>query len=262
MNGVAQIQLGSFLLAYVLLLAVLAVMKKCRIHQARLLVLASMRMTLQLVAAGYALTFLFDHPHPLLTVAYLVVLVFFTIYLVLSRNKRLNAHFRLVVALAIAACGLGVVVFFVVCIVRQSIFDPQYMKIYAVNGGPRKKHNTGKLLQAALDAAAASGAGTVETEMINVYDLEFQGCTSCFACKRLGGKSYGRCGFKDALTPVLEKLSQADGIIFGSPIYFGSITGKLRCLLERLLFPYLVYDQNYSSIAPKRMISAAVTFMV
>jgi len=136
------------------------------------------------------------------------------------------------------------------------------MKIYAINGGPRKKHNTGKLLQAALDAAAAApSAEAVETEMIHLYDMDFQGCTSCFACKRLGGKSYGRCGFPDALTPVLEKLSQADGLIFGSPIYFGSITGKLRCLLERLLFPYLVYDQNYSSIAPKRMPTAFIYAM-
>ena len=67
MNGVAQIQLGSFLLVYVLLLVVLGIMKKCRINQTKLLVLASARMTLQLIAAGYALTFLFEHPHPLLT---------------------------------------------------------------------------------------------------------------------------------------------------------------------------------------------------
>ena len=46
MNGVAQIQLGSFLLVYVLLLVVLGIMKKCRINQTRLLVLASARMTL------------------------------------------------------------------------------------------------------------------------------------------------------------------------------------------------------------------------
>lgn len=131
------------------------------------------------------------------------------------------------------------------------------MKIYAVNGGPRKKHNTAKLLQAALSgAAAAPCAEAVETEMIHLYDLDFQGCMSCFACKRLGAKSYGRCGFKDALSPVLEKLSQADGIIFGSPIYFGNVTGKLRCLLERLLFAYLVYDKAYSTLAPKRMPTA------
>ena len=107
MNGVAQIQLGSFLLVYVLLLVVLGIMKKCRINQTKLLVLASARMTLQLIAAGYALTFLFEHPHPLLTMGYLAVLVFFTIYLVLSRNKRLNPRFRVIVSVSIASCGLG-----------------------------------------------------------------------------------------------------------------------------------------------------------
>ena len=127
MNGVAQIQLGSFLLVYVLLLVVLGIMKKCRINQTKLLVLASARMTLQLIAAGYALTFLFEHPHPLLTMGYLAVLVFFTIYLVLSRNKRLNPRFRVIVSVSIASCGLGVIVFFVSCVVGQSLFDPQYM---------------------------------------------------------------------------------------------------------------------------------------
>ena len=127
MNGVAQIQLGSFLLVYVLLLVVLAVMKKCRINQTKLLVLASARMTLQLIAAGYALTFLFEHPHPLLTMGYLLILVFFTIYLVLSRNKRLNPRFRVIVSVSIASCGLGIIIFFVTCIVGQSVFDPQYL---------------------------------------------------------------------------------------------------------------------------------------
>lgn len=127
MNGVAQIQLGSFLLVYVLLLVVLAVMKKCRISQTKLLVLASARMTLQLIAAGYALTFLFEHPHPLLTMGYLFILVFFTIYLVLSRNKRLNPRFRVIVSVSIASCGLGIIIFFVTCIVGQSVFDPQYL---------------------------------------------------------------------------------------------------------------------------------------
>lgn len=53
----------------------------------------------------------------------------------------------------------------------------------------------------------------------------------------------------------------ADGIIFGSPIYFGDITGMLRCLMERLLFQYLVYDANYSSLAPKKMPTAFIYTM-
>lgn len=56
-------------------------------------------------------------------------------------------------------------------------------------------------------------------------------------------------------------MSQADGIIFGSPVYFLDITGQLRSFIERLLFPYLVYDKNYSSLAPKKMPTAIIYTM-
>ena len=101
----------------------------------------------------------------------------------------------------------------------------------------------------------------IETEIINLYDLNYTGCKSCFACKRLGGASYGKCAIKDDIYEVLEKLSQADGIIFGSPIYLSNITGQLQSFLERLLFPYLVYDENYSTIAPKKMPTAFIYTM-
>jgi len=67
-------------------------------------------------------------------------------------------------------------------------------------------------------------------EIINVYDLNYTGCKSCFACKRLEGKSYGKCAVKDDIHEVLEKVSQADGLIFGSPVYFGTITGQLQSI--------------------------------
>lgn len=89
-------------------------------------------------------------------------------------------------------------------------------------------------------------------------DPEYQSCRSCFACKRLGGKHYGHCALNDSLTPVLQQLAESDGIIFGSPIYFGNITGKMKSFFERLLFPFLVYDADYSSLAPKRMPTAFV----
>lgn len=127
------------------------------------------------------------------------------------------------------------------------------MKIYAVNGSPRKKWNTAQILESALEGARSAGA---QTEMIHIYDLNYQGCVSCLQCKRAGGKSYGKCALKDELTPVLEKLAEADGIVFGSPIYFGNITGKLTCLLERLLFQFHTYHAGYATIAPKRMKTA------
>ena len=136
------------------------------------------------------------------------------------------------------------------------------VKIYAINGSPRKNKNTGILLQKALDGVKeAAKDKEIETEIINLYDLNYTGCISCFACKRLEGKSYGRCAVKDDIHDVLEKLSQADGLIFGSPIYFGTITGQLQSFLERLLFPYLVYDEKYSSIAPKKIPTAVIYTM-
>lgn len=137
------------------------------------------------------------------------------------------------------------------------------MKIYAVNGSPRKNSNTATLLQKALEGVKSStkGAEEIETEIINLYDLKYTGCKSCFVCKRIGGSSYGKCAVKDELYAVLNKLSKADGIIFGSPVYFSMITGQMHSMLERLIFPYTVYDENYSTIAPKRMPTAFIYTM-
>jgi multimeric flavodoxin WrbA len=124
------------------------------------------------------------------------------------------------------------------------------MKVLAINGSPRKTGNTATLLKHALKGAGAQGA---ETELIHLYELDFKGCKSCFACKRKGGKSYGRCACKDGLTPILAKIPEVDAIIFGSPIYFGNVTGEMRCFLERMIFPYVVYDAEHSVIFPKKL---------
>jgi len=121
--------------------------------------------------------------------------------------------------------------------------------IIAINGSPRKNGNTATLLNKALEGASSQGA---TTELINLYDLNFKGCVSCFACKLKGGKSYGKCAYKDELTLVLDKIESADAVILGSPIYFSDVTGEMRSFIERLVFQYLVYDENYSSLNDKR----------
>lgn len=124
------------------------------------------------------------------------------------------------------------------------------MKAIAINGSPRKKWNTGMLLEKALEGAASEGA---ETELIHLYDLNFKGCTSCFACKLKDGKSYGKCAMNDELTPVLDKLEDADAVILGSPIYLGNSTGEMRSFMERYIFPYLVYSTNPLTLFPRNI---------
>jgi multimeric flavodoxin WrbA len=76
---------------------------------------------------------------------------------------------------------------------------------------------------------------------------------SCFSCKLKNGKSYGRCALKDDLTPFLNKIENYDALILGSPAYLGVITGEMKSFLERLTFPFLVYDKNYTSLFKKKI---------
>jgi multimeric flavodoxin WrbA len=124
------------------------------------------------------------------------------------------------------------------------------MKIMAFNGSPRKKWNTATLLEKALEGAASKGA---KTDLIHLYDLNYKGCISCFACKTKGGKSYGRCAVKDDLTPVFRKVEKADAVILGSPIYFGTVSGEMKSFVERLLFPYSVYTDPPGSLFPRKI---------
>lgn len=123
-------------------------------------------------------------------------------------------------------------------------------KIVIIDGGPRKNMNTAQLLQQFADGAKSADSD-IDVKTIRLYDLDYKGCMSCMACK-LKGKASNICRFKDALTPVLEDIAVADGIVLGSPIYFGEVTGQMRAFLERLSFPWLSYN-DYSLTAPKRM---------
>jgi multimeric flavodoxin WrbA len=132
------------------------------------------------------------------------------------------------------------------------------MQVIGINGSPRKQWNTATLVAKALEGAAEQGA---QTELVHLYDLDFKGCTSCFACKTRGGKSYGCCAMKDGLTPLLEKIAMADALVIGSPVYFGSVTGETRSFMERLLFPYLTYTVPYGTLFPRKLATAFIYTM-
>ncbi len=132
------------------------------------------------------------------------------------------------------------------------------MKVIAINGSPRKDWNTATLLHHALQGSAGHGA---LTELVHLYELDFRGCRSCFACKTLGSPSYGRCAQQDDLAPVLRRIEEAGALILGSPIYFGQVTGGMRSFLERLLFPYLRYSREKRSLFPRKMDTAWIYTM-
>lgn len=123
-------------------------------------------------------------------------------------------------------------------------------KVIIIDGGPRKNFNTASMLQKFADGVA-SVSSDIEVKTIRLYGIDYKGCMSCMACK-VKGKASNICKFKDALTPILEDIANADGLVLGSPIYFGDVTGQMRAFLERLAFPWLSYN-DYSITAPKKM---------
>src|SRR5215469_9874680 len=121
------------------------------------------------------------------------------------------------------------------------------MKVIAVNGSPRKNWNTHILLEKSLNGAKEAGA---ETELINLYDVNFKGCISCFSCK-LKGITLNKCAMKDDLEQILQRICECDALILGSPIYFSSLSGEMISFLERLLFPYSSYELKPSTFGKK-----------
>jgi TIGR00245 family protein len=126
MHSIVSLDLLQFGITYLLLIVVLFVMKKAKINQTKLLVVASIRMTVQLILAGLILTYIFANPHPVFTILYILIMVGFSAYRILSKNRWLNRQFKIYIVLAISLSGILILVFFLKAVVGISMFNPQY----------------------------------------------------------------------------------------------------------------------------------------
>jgi multimeric flavodoxin WrbA len=101
------------------------------------------------------------------------------------------------------------------------------MKVLAISCSPRRQGNTEALLNEALAGARGEGA---ETELYAVAGKDFRPCTGCRSCDKTGV-----CAIEDDVPELLDKMLEADGIIFGSPIYSYSVTPWLHMIFDRTL---------------------------
>ena len=85
------------------------------------------------------------------------------------------------------------------------------MNIIDINGSPRKNGNKATLLEYELQGAQSQGTNT---ERIDLYNINYKGCISCFYCKRKD-KTHGICAVNDDLTPVLKKIKRGLCSAFG-----------------------------------------------
>lgn len=103
------------------------------------------------------------------------------------------------------------------------------MKVLGISGSPRSDGNTEYLIKTALNDLASEG---METEFVSLADREIQGCTACGGCVDAEPPqcTLGDPGFEG----MIERFMQADGILVGSPVYFGSATPQTMALLDRI----------------------------
>jgi multimeric flavodoxin WrbA len=101
------------------------------------------------------------------------------------------------------------------------------MKILGISASPRKDGNTVAMLDEALKAAKAEGA---EVELYSVAGKNIQPCEGCWSCTKTG-----KCKQKDDVTVLFEKMLAADGIIFGSPVYFWGMTAQAKAIIDRTI---------------------------
>lgn len=98
-------------------------------------------------------------------------------------------------------------------------------KVLILSSSPRRGGNSETL--AASFAKGAKEAGN-EVEIIYLREKQYGFCKGCFACHKLG-----HCVIKDDAAKIVAKMHDADALVFASPVYYYSVSGQLKTLLDR-----------------------------
>jgi len=102
------------------------------------------------------------------------------------------------------------------------------MKVVAFNGSPRKDGNTGILIKRVFNELEAEG---IETELVNIGKQKISGCRACYKCYK---KKNLKCAIDDDIVnDCIKLMSESDGIIIGSPVYFTDVTAETKALIDR-----------------------------
>ena len=101
------------------------------------------------------------------------------------------------------------------------------MKAIALCGSARLRGNTEMLLNACIETLTAHG---IEGELVRLSELDLRPCTACTQCFQ---RKDGRCIQKDDFNDLFAKMREADIIVMGSPVYFGSASANMKILMDR-----------------------------
>ena len=102
------------------------------------------------------------------------------------------------------------------------------LKVLMINGSPRQNGNIALAFSEMEKIFEESG---VEYENIQIGKMDIRGCIACETCRNTG-----KCVFNDIVNELSQKLEKADGLVIGSPVYYGSANGTLMAALQRMFY--------------------------
>lgn len=102
------------------------------------------------------------------------------------------------------------------------------MKVLLINGSPRRQGNTNVALEEVANQLKKNG---IDSEIVWIGTKPVRGCIACGKCQG------NRCNFDDDITNrIIEKMEESDGLVMGSPVYYGQPAGLLLCLQQRMMY--------------------------
>jgi len=104
------------------------------------------------------------------------------------------------------------------------------MNVIAINGSPRAEGNTYQAIKIVSDELEKEG---ISTEIIHIGNKNIRGCVACGGCFENKDE---KCLINDEVNDIMQKMKAADGIIIGSPVYYASIAGTMKCFLDRAFY--------------------------
>jgi multimeric flavodoxin WrbA len=109
------------------------------------------------------------------------------------------------------------------------------MKVLLLSGSPKADGNTAQLMQECGKVIRQNG---VEAEVISLADKKIESCTACGKCSETGV-----CALEDGLNEIIAKLRGSQGLIVGSPVYFGTARGDVMAALQRIGYVSMKTDR-------------------
>ena len=105
------------------------------------------------------------------------------------------------------------------------------MRVLLINGSPRREGNTFLALSEIAKVLKQEG---IETEIVGIGTRAVRGCIACGKCKEIGGN---RCIFEDDIcNDISTRMAECNGVIVGSPVYYGQPNGTVLSLIQRMFY--------------------------